>query len=119
LKVINEIFVYTIDPQTNKKQIRINPTLTEKGLQDLIVKTRGLIIQLYLSCEKDSITGLKIYETIVEQKILDTAQKQIQNLEKMKETLLSEPKPNIEKPVELQVSNNNNNADKEQTLLIK
>ena len=118
LKVINEIFVYTIDPQTNKKQIRINPTLTEKGLQDLIVKTRGLIIQLYLSCENDYITGLKIYETIVEQKILDTAQKQIQNLEKMKETLLSEPKPNIEKPVELQVSNNNNNPDKEQTLLI-
>jgi hypothetical protein len=61
LKVINSIFVYTIDPQTNKKQIRVNPSLTEKGLQDLIVKTRGLIIQLYLSCENDYITGLKIY----------------------------------------------------------
>ena len=91
LNIINQIFSYVIDPQTNKKQIVINHKLTEKGLQELIVKSREIIIKLYLSCENDYITGLKIYETIVEQKILDTAQKQIQNLEKMKESILSEP----------------------------
>jgi hypothetical protein len=90
LQIINDIFVYTVDPQTNKKQIRINPKLTETGLQELVIKARSQIMQLYLTCENDYITGLKIYETIVEQKILETAQNQIQSLEKMKESLLSE-----------------------------
>ncbi len=105
LNIINEIFVYTVDPQTNKKQIRVNPKLTETGLQDLIVKSRGQIMQLYLTCENDYITGLKIYETIVEQKILDTAQNQIQSLEKMKENLLT-TKPEI--MVDIQNQNQNN-----------
>lgn len=104
LNIINEIFVYTVDPQTNKKQIRVNPKLTEKSLQDLIVKSRGQIMQLYLTCENDYITGLKIYETIVEQKILDTAQNQIQNLEKMKENLLTKS----EMPINIQQNINNN-----------
>ncbi len=100
ISIINKIFVYTIDPQTNKKQIRVSPSLTESNLQELIIKARELIIQLYLGCENDYITGLKIYETIVEKKILETAQSQIKNLEKMKESLLSEPTNinNLEKP---------------------
>ncbi len=89
LTIINELFVYSVEPQTNKKIIRINPKLNDKSLQELVEKARGLIIQLYLACENDYITGLKIYETIVEKKILETAQNQIRSLEKMKENLLS------------------------------
>ena len=89
LTIINELFVYSVEPQTNKKIIRINPKLNDKSLQDLVEKARGSIIQLYLACENDYITGLKIYETIVEKKILETAQNQIRSLEKMKENLLS------------------------------
>jgi hypothetical protein len=88
LKVINQIFVYTVDPQTNKKQIRINPKLTEERLQEIVVETRALIIKLYLTCEIDYVNGLKIYEAIVDQKIFDTAQSQIKNLEKVKDTLI-------------------------------
>ena len=90
LSIINEIFVYTIDPQTNKKQIRINPALKEDRLQDIVVETRALIIKLYLTCEMDYVNGLKIYEAIVEQKILDTAQNQIKTLKKMEEQLIVE-----------------------------
>jgi len=61
-------------------------------------------MQLYLTCENDYITGLKIYETIVEQKILDTAQNQIQSLEKMKENLLTKS----EMPINIQQNINNN-----------
>jgi hypothetical protein len=100
LEIINQIFVYTIDTQTNKKQIRVNPKLTEVGLQELIVKSRGLIIQLYLSCENDYITGLKIYEAIVEQKIIETTQNQIQNLEKLQDSILSQEKLTIPEPAE-------------------
>ena len=100
LTIINKLFVYTIDPQTNKKQIRVNPSLTEEGLQEIVVETRALIIKLYLSCEIDYVNGLKIYEAIVEQKILETAQNQINNLEKMSEQLITEDKVPVPAEVE-------------------
>ena len=100
LTIINQIFVYTIDPQTGKKQIRISPSLSEARLQEIVVETRSLIIKLYLTCEIDYVNGLKIYEAIVEQKILETAQNQIANLEKMSDELTIEDK--IPEPAELQ-----------------
>jgi hypothetical protein len=92
LTIINRIFVYVIDPQTNKKQIRINPSLTEESLQEIVVNTRGLIINLYLTCEIDYVNGLNIYEAIVEQKILDTLQNQKNYLEKKHQELVIEDK---------------------------
>lgn len=98
--IINQLFVYTIDPQTGKKQIRVSPSLTEDKLQEIVVETRALIIKLYLTCEMDYVNGLKIYEAIVEQKILETAQNQIQKLEKMSDELIIEDK--IPEPAEVQ-----------------
>jgi hypothetical protein len=100
LTIINKIFVYTIDPQTGKKQIRVNPSLTEQSLQEIVVETRALIIKLYLSCEIDYVNGLKMYEAIVEQKILETAQSQINSLEKMSDQLITEDKVPV--PAEVQ-----------------
>jgi hypothetical protein len=88
LTIINQIFVYANEPQTGKKQIRINPSLTEERLQEIVIETRALIVKLYLTCEIDYINGLKMYEAIVEQKILETAQNQIQYLEKISEQLI-------------------------------
>jgi hypothetical protein len=87
LSILNEIFVYTIDPQTNKKEIRINPKLTEDYLQNLVIKTRNIIVKLYLTCEVDYANGIKIYEAIIEKKILETSQNQIINLQKMADSL--------------------------------
>jgi len=100
LTIINQIFVYTIDPQTGKKQIRVSPSLTEQRLQEIVVETRALIIKLYLTCEMDYVNGLKMYEAIVEQKILETAQNQIKNLENISEQLVVEDK--IPEPAEVQ-----------------
>jgi hypothetical protein len=85
LKIINRLFVYAVDKETNKKQIRVNPSLTEEGLQDIVIETRALIIQLYLTCEVNYVNGLNIYEAIVDQKILDTLKNQTQYLEIKKE----------------------------------
>jgi hypothetical protein len=90
LGVLNKLFVYTIDPQTNKRQIRVNPKLTENSLQEIVVETRALIIKLYLKCEIDFSNGVKLYEAIVEQKILETSQKQIDNLSKLSDKLISD-----------------------------
>ena len=97
LSIINKLFVYTIDPQTNKKQIRINPDLTEDKLTKIVEETRTIIIKLYLNCETDYVNGLKMYEAIVEQKILETAQNQIKNLEKIEEQLIIQ-QPSAEAP---------------------
>jgi hypothetical protein len=90
--IINKLFVYVIDPQTNKKQIRIKPELSEVKLQNIVVETRALIIKLYLTCEMDYVHGLKLYEALVENKILKTAQRQIKKLEKISEELIVEEK---------------------------
>jgi hypothetical protein len=90
LTVINRLFVYVIDPQTNKKKIRINPSLTEESLEEIVVYTRALIIELYLSCEIDYVNGLNIYEAIVEQKIYDTNKNQKVYFEKKRQELIIE-----------------------------
>jgi hypothetical protein len=99
LTIINQIFVYTVDPQTGKKQIRVSPKLTVERLQEIVVETRALIIKLYLTCEVDYVNGLKLYEAIVEQKILDTAQNQINSLEKLSDKIITEEQ--IPQPAEL------------------
>ena len=87
LNVLNKLFVYTIDPQTKEKQVLVNPSLTEEKVQEIVVETRSLIIQLYLTCEMDYTKGVQIYEAIVEQNILEIAQSQIRNLTKMTEEI--------------------------------
>ena len=100
ISIINQLFVYTIDPQTDKKQIRVNPELTETRLQEIIVECRALIIKLYLTCETDYVNGLKMFEAIVDKKIFDTAQSQINNLEKISDQLVVSDQ--IPEPAELQ-----------------
>jgi len=99
LNILNQLFLYTIDPQTNKKQIRVSPFLTEDALQALIIETRALIIKLYLTCEIDYTNGIKIFEAIVEKKILETAQSQIDNLEKISDKTVTDE---IAIPAEMQ-----------------
>jgi hypothetical protein len=100
LAVINKIFKYTIDPQTNKRQIRIDPKLTEEILQELVVEVRGMIIKLYLTCEMDYVEGLKLYQAILDAKIFDTTQRQLKTLNKELVQLALEE--NIPEPAEFQ-----------------
>ena len=92
LDVINELFTYVIDPYTSKQVIRINPKLTDDLLQQAIVKTRRFIVDLYVKCENDYVTGVQIFEAIVESKIIETTQKQIDNLKKEATEIIKETK---------------------------
>jgi|MDSZ01.3.fsa_nt_gb hypothetical protein len=83
LAIIDALFVFKVNPQDkSKKIVLINPLLTEKELDKIITKTRGLIINLYSQCEKDFYRGLQIFEAIVEKQIKETSISQINNLEK-------------------------------------
>jgi hypothetical protein len=90
LKILNKLFAYTNDPQSGKKMIRINPLLTEGGLQEVVIETREIVVKLYLTCESDFTNGIKLYEAIVEKMILETAQNQIKTLNKMSDKLVTE-----------------------------
>ena len=103
LDVLNKLFSYTVNPETNKKQIRVNPKLTETSLQEVVLETRAIIVKLYLTCETDFTNGIKLYEAIVEKKILETTQAQLNTLEKMSDKLVAEsdiPKPAETKELE-------------------
>jgi hypothetical protein len=76
MDILNKMFV------TQKNKIRVNPKLSEHLLDEIVVETRTLIINLYLSCEKDYARGLNIYEAIVEKKIFDSSKNQIKKLKK-------------------------------------
>ena len=89
LNVINELFTYDIDDKQNeKKLVRVHPDLTETKLTRLLADSRKIIVDYYLSCEKDYKKGVKIYETIVENQEKNTLVSQLSSLESTKEELL-------------------------------
>lgn len=90
LSVINELFTYVIDPYSGKKVIRINPKLTDDILQKAVQNTRKFIVDLYVKCENDYVNGVKLFEAIVESKIIETTQKQIENLKKQADKMIEE-----------------------------
>lgn len=92
LEVINQLFTYVNDPYSGKRVIRINPKLTESSLQKTVEKTRKLIIDLYIKCETDYVNGVQLFEAIVESKIVETTQKQIETLKKEASKIISETK---------------------------
>lgn len=87
LNVINKLFIFSINPQNQQKEIRVNPELNENNIHKIVLETRAIIMRLYLTCEVDYTNGIKIYEAIIEEKILQTAQNQIQNLNKLKDSI--------------------------------
>jgi hypothetical protein len=92
LDVVNELFTYVKDPYTGKRVIRINPKLTDASLQKAIEKTRRFIINLYIKCETDYVNGVQLFEAIVESKIVETTQKQIESLKKEASKIIEETK---------------------------
>jgi len=98
LSVINDLFTYVVDPYTGKKVIRVNPKLTEELLQKSVEKSRRLIVDLYVRCEMDYVNGVKLYEAIVEKKILETTQNQIETLKKEASKIINDTK-NIDLPI--------------------
>lgn len=93
--IIDEIFIFNLNPETKRREIIINPKLTEDELQKIVEKTRNIIINLYLQCENDFLIGLEIFEAIVEKQILETSKEQIeelnQNIENTRSWIPPEP----------------------------
>ena len=69
---------------------------------------------MYLKCEIDFVNGVKLYEAIVEKKILETTQNQIETLEKTTESLISDDKI----PVPAEINELKNIAEESKTQML-
>lgn len=80
LEILNLIFIPKGVESENKGFI-ITPELTEDLLYGLVGETRKIIMNLYLTCERDYLNGIQIYQQLVSQIEYKTTENQVANLE--------------------------------------
>jgi hypothetical protein len=88
LKVLNELFISRIN-EKNERDITINPDLNYRKLERLSETTRELILNLFVTCEKDYKKGIQIYQQIVDAKLITIIPSKRENLKDKINTLMS------------------------------
>ena len=88
LDILNQIFAIYIDPENQHKNIIINPKLNEKNLQELVEKTRKVIISLYTNCQVDFKKGIEIYEKMIEEYMKNNLKEEINTLTREKDKFI-------------------------------
>jgi hypothetical protein len=89
LEIIDKIFIlnnesFDVRDATNeetKEKYIIDPSLTYDELDRTITEARKIILKLYISCERDFLSTLKIFQAIIETQILETTKRQVKELE--------------------------------------
>jgi len=67
LKILDKMFLIVMVDSAPK--ITIHPSLTSDILDSIVNETRDQIMQLYMGCERDFYTGMKLLRVIVEEKM--------------------------------------------------
>ena len=89
--ILDKLFRYIKDPETKTtKMITLHPKLTEKSLQKIVVETRKLIVQLYVSCDKEYLEIIETFEAIIETQVKKITEQKIKNLQTQQESLLTD-----------------------------
>lgn len=91
LEILSEMFTYTYNSDGSIGGVIINPSLTYKKLQGLVVQTRRIVIKLYTDCEEDYKNGLDIFFAIVQEKIALKLSVQEEVLKKQLEDVMYGP----------------------------
>jgi hypothetical protein len=91
LEVLSEMFTYTYGSDGGISGVIINPSLTYKKLQSLVVQTRRIVIKLYTDCEEDYKHGLDIFFAMVQEKIAMKLSVQEEVLKKQLEDVMYGP----------------------------
>ncbi len=87
LEILSEMFTYAHDSEN----VMINPSLTYKKLQSLVVQTRRIVIKLYTDCEEDYKAGLDLFFAMVQDKIAMKLSVQEEVLKKQLEDVMYGP----------------------------
>jgi hypothetical protein len=95
LEILSEMFTYTYgsggSDGSSISGVIINPSLTYKKLQSLVVQTRRIVIKLYTDCEEDYKHGLDIFFAMVQEKIAMKLSVQEEVLKKQLEDVMYGP----------------------------
>ena len=92
LEILSEMFTYTYGSgDSGISGVIINPSLTYKKLQSLVVQTRRIVIKLYTDCEEDYKHGLDIFFAMVQEKIAMKLSVQEEVLKKQLEDVMYGP----------------------------
>jgi hypothetical protein len=91
LEILSEMFTYTYDGDGSIGGVIINPSLTYRKLQSLVVQTRRIVIKLYTDCEEDYKRGLDIFFAMVQEKIAMKLSVQEEVLKKQLEDVMYGP----------------------------
>lgn len=88
LEILNLVFL----PKDDEKFI-ISSELNEELLYALVGETRKIIMNLYLTCERDYLNGIKIYKQLVNQIEYENTERQVKNLENQQKKMVCEYVP--------------------------
>ena len=91
LEILSEMFTYTYDSDGSIGGVIINPSLTYRKLQSLVVQTRRIVIKLYTDCEEDYKRGLDLFFAMVQEKIAMKLSVQEEVLKKQLEDVMYGP----------------------------
>jgi len=96
LSIIKQLFSFWVDPRKKEKVLTINPELNDKLLDELVEKAREQILTLYIGCEEDFQKGLKLFQTIIASKTIETAERRNKILkQKANEIENAQPQPEV------------------------
>ena len=74
--------------KTQKTTVRLKKNISEIKVNELFSKTRDIISQLYIDCQKDFIEGINIYKSIVFSNLLKRNQTREKNIQRSIDNLL-------------------------------
>lgn len=88
IDILDSIFITQIDNVTKNKEVSIHPLLTMKKLDALVKDARSKIVEMYISCEKDFVEIVELYEAIIEYQIKKNTESKIKNLNSLSQDTL-------------------------------
>jgi hypothetical protein len=92
MDILKEIFIIQKADNDEKTEIvTLNPKLNDEKLNQIIAKTRKIIVKLYISCEKDFKDGLDIFEGILGERIIKNAVVKKDTMNALQDKLISQP----------------------------
>jgi hypothetical protein len=75
--------------QAPKKVVTMNEGITLENVKAMIVTTRNIILNLYITCESSFLDGLELYEAIIEQRVLNKTTEDDNGLETLIHKILT------------------------------
>ena len=82
--ILNKLFVFD---NSISDQVRVTSIVTADMVKELTRSVRELVNQINLSCSIEYLNNIKVYEAIVELQAIDTSQKQMDYIKKLREII--------------------------------